>query len=411
MKIAILTGYYDPEITAETHLLLNLANDFVKFNAEVIVITSFPTRGIDEKTRRKYKSVYEETTSNKVKILRVGVKLKEGNNFILRTLRYILISYAIYRAAKKIKPSVYLVTSTPPFLGIVGGFLSKIAPTVYNLQDLFPDSLITTKKSKENTFIFKLFRKLERYTYKNNNHILTISEDFKKSVLSKGVPEEKISIVYNWIDTNTVNPVNRIDNKLFNKYSLDPNSFYVTYCGNIGHTQNLEMVIDVAKRLENTIPDIRFVFIGDGAWRNNIIEYIKKQNSGNVKLLPFQPYESISSVYSLGDVSLVCSKKSVGINSLPSKTWSIMSAASAVLCSFDENSELCSIVNRADCGICVPPEDDVELENAIKFLYNDRKRTEKYGINGRQYVIKNLSRDYGTQAYFKVLKRFASDSN
>ena len=271
--------------------------------------------------------------------------------------------------------------------------------------------MITTKKSKENTFIFKLFRKLERYTYKNNNHILTISEDFKKSVLSKGVPEEKISIVYNWIDTNTVNPVNRIDNKLFNKYSLDRSAFYVTYCGNIGHTQNLEMVIDVAKRLENTMPDIRFVFIGDGAWRKNIAEYIRKQNSENVLLLPFQPYESISCVYSLGDVSLVCSKKSVGINSLPSKTWSIMSAARAVLCSFDENSELCSIVNRAGCGICVPPESDVELENAIKFLYSNRKRTEEYGARGRQYVMDNLSRDYGTKAYYNVLKRFASDLN
>lgn len=409
MKIAILTGYYDPEITAETHLLLNLANDFAKFNAEVIVITSFPARGIDKKMRQKYKSIHEEITPENVKILRVGLKLKEGNNFILRTLRYILISFSIYRAAKKIKPDVYLVTSTPPFLGIVGGFLSKIAPTVYNLQDLFPDSLVTTNKSKENTFIFKLFKKLERSFYENNSHILTISEDFKRSILSKGVPEEKISIVYNWIDTEAVIPVKRTDNKLFDKYSLDPDAFYVTYCGNIGHTQNLEMVIDVAKRLENTLPEIKFVFFGDGAWRKNIAEYIRKQNSENVLLLPFQPYESISSVYSLGDVSLVCSKKSVGINSLPSKTWSIMSAARAVLCSFDENSELCSIVNRADCGVCVPPENDAELENAIKFLYNDRKRTEEYGARGRQYVMKNLSREYGTKAYYNVLKRFASD--
>jgi glycosyltransferase involved in cell wall biosynthesis len=84
-----------------------------------------------------------------------------------------------------------------------------------------------------------------------------------------------------------------------------------------------------------------------------------------------------------------------------------MSAARAVLCSFDENSELCSIVNKADCGICVPPENDVELENAIKLLYSNRKRSEEYGIRGRQYVMNNLSREYGTKAYFNILEKYA----
>jgi colanic acid biosynthesis glycosyl transferase WcaI len=113
----------------------------------------------------------------------------------------------------------------------------------------------------------------------------------------------------------------------------------------------------------------------------------------------------ISSVFSLGDVSLVCSKKGVSKGSLPSKTWGIMSAARAVLCSFDEDSELCAIIRKADCGICIPPEDDEKFEKALLELYNDRNKTEQYGINGREYIKKNLSREYGTNEYYNVLKR------
>jgi glycosyltransferase involved in cell wall biosynthesis len=406
MKICIITGYFHPEITAETHLLLDLTKDFAKYGAEVLVVTSFPSRGIDVRTRREYFKIPKEITCDGVKVFRVGLKSPEGNRFILRTMHYLLTSYAIYQKAKTIKPDVYLISSTPPFLGIVGALLSKIAPTVYNLQDLFPDSLIFTKKSTKKSLVIKLFKKVERLIYKKNTHILTISEDFKKNILAKGVPEEKISIVYNWIDTNAVIPVKKPDNELFIKYSLNPNAFYVTYCGNIGHSQNLEMVIDVAKRLENSYPDIKFIIIGDGAWLKKIIEYVKAKKSRNVVILPYQPYEMISSVFSLGDVSLVCSKKGVSIGSVPSKTWSIMSAARAVLCSFDEDSELTTIIRRANCGICIPPEDDRRFENALLIFYNNIKMTLEYGLNGREFIKKNLTREDCTLKYFNILNRF-----
>lgn len=408
MKIGILTGYYAPEIVAETHLLVDLANDFIRKGADVTVITGFPARGVDEQTRLKYQNISEEVADNGLRIWRVGPRSREGKGFISRTLRYLKITYVIYRKARKLKPDIYLISSTPPFLGFAGKYLTGTAPTVYNLQDLFPDSLINLNSRLESNMLIRFFRKFEKLIYKGNSHLLTISQDFRKSVQSRGIPEKKISVVYNWIDSNDIKPVKRDENKLFEKYNLDHGSFYITHCGNIGHSQNLEMVINTAKKLEMTHPDIRFVFIGDGARVSVIQDYIKEMKAGNVSILPYQSFEDLSLVFGLGDVSLVCAKRGVSSGLFPSKTWSIMSAGRAVLCSFDESSELCSIIRTADCGICIPPENEEDFKNAVISLYNDRERTVQYGINGRQYILQKLTREYGTSEYYRILKEISN---
>lgn len=410
MKITLLTAYFYPEITAATHLLSDLVEDFAEYGAEVTVVTSIPTRGIDEETRKKYKDLKNEKIGPNIRIIRIGTDREESKNFIVRAFRYGLDAYLIYRTAKQIESDVYLISSTPPFLGIVGAFLSKKTPTVYNLQDVFPDSLVNAGKAKEGSFLIRICRKAERYIYKKQTHILTISRDFRNLLLDRGTLENKISTVYNWIDENQVVAVPRENNVLINRYGLNRDKFYVTYCGNIGHSQNLEMVVDIAKELIDDFPDLWFVFVGEGGWKVNIEQYINDKAADNVSLLPFQPYEEISHVMSLGDASLVCSKAKVGTSSFPSKTWSIMSANRPVLCSFDVDSELCEIIKNASCGICVPPDDKEALKGAIIYAYEHRDEMKHLGSNGRKYIEANLTRKAATRQYFEVLAKVVERS-
>ena len=155
--------------------------------------------------------------------------------------------------------------------------------------------------------------------------------------MAKGVPEDKIVVVYNWVDQNAVVDVPRDENSLFDKYALDRSKYYVTYSGNIGLTQNMDMLLEVAQELESEVPDIHFVLIGEGAYKKQAETIVNEKKIGNVTFLPFQPYEDISLVFSLGNAGLVISKPGVGANSVPSKTWSIMSASRPVLANFDEN--------------------------------------------------------------------------
>ena len=225
--------------------------------------------------------------------------------------------------------------------------------------------------NKKGSIIWRIGRMIENFTYRNTDKIIVISKDFKQNIIDKGVPEDKIEVIYNWVDEKAVVPVNKSENILYDKYGLDKNKFYITYCGNIGFTQNLDMLVDVAKRLEE-YKNIQFILIGDGAYKAKLKCLISERNVSNIKLLPFQPYKNISHVFSLGDIGLILSKANVGQNSVPSKTWSIMSAERFVLASFDMKSELNSIILEADCGICVPPDDKEAFKNAIVELYNNR---------------------------------------
>ncbi len=275
---------------------------------------------------------------------------------------------------------------------------------IYCLQDIFPDSLVNNGLAKKGGLLWKVGRKIENFTYKHADKIIVISEDFKKNIMAKGVPEEKVEVIYNWVDQNAVVSIPREENKLFDMYGLDRSKFYVTYNGNIGLSQNMDMLMEVAKALEAN-EEIQFVLVGNGAYLDEVKRIINERNIHNVTLLPFQPYEDISHVFSLGDVSLVISKPGTGSASVPSKTWSIMSASRPVLANFGEN-ELKTIVESHNCGIFTKAGDKVAFTDAILKLYNDRDLCREMGRNGRQFVMDNLTREVGTQKYVYVIRSF-----
>lgn len=410
MKILYLPAYFTPETAASAYLNENRNQAFVNAGFEILLYVPTPCRGISREVRREFcrkEHRCEKIYNGKMTVHRFSM-YAEGKNPILRALRYVFCWCAQFwkgLCAKDID-LIYLA-STPPIQGVLGGLLKKIkkVPFVYNLQDIFPDSLAGTGLAKKGGLLWKIGRVIENFTYRNADKIIVISEDFKRNIMAKGVSEEKIVVVYNWVDEEAVKHVPREENKLFDAYGLDRKKFYITYSGNIGLTQNMDMLLEVAKELETEEPDIQFVLIGEGAYKKRVQEIIAEKNIGNVALLPFQPYEDISHVFSLGDAGLVISKPGVGENSVPSKTWSILSASRPVLANFDEN-ELKSIVAENECGIFTKAGDKEAFKQAILDLYHDREHCEQLGRNGREFILKNLTRAVGTQKYVDVIKSF-----
>ena len=260
-----------------------------------------------------------------------------------------------------------------------------------------------TGLTRKGSLLWKVGRRIEDFTYRNADKIIVISEDFKRNIMAKGVPEDKIEVVYNWGDETAVVDVPRSGNKLMDRYGLDPAKFYVTYCGNVGLTQNMDLLLTVAEDLKE-VPDIHFVIVGEGADKARVEALARAEKLPNVTFLPFQPYEDISHVFSLGDVSLVISKPGVGANSVPSKTWSILSASRPVLASFDEN-ELKDILREHNCGVFVPAGDREALKGNILALYRDRKWAAELGHNGRRFILDHLTKTVGTGRYVNIIKK------
>lgn len=406
MKILLLPNYFTPERAASSYLGENIRQAYADEGFDMVLYTPVPTRGISEEVRAEYaKRTYEEMLDGRLKVHRFPL-MREGKNPIQRALRYYLSIRKQYRNALREKDvDVLSISSTPPLNLLVVKKLKKKRDfkIVYNLQDIFPDSLANTGLSKRGSLLWKIGRKMEDAGYAAADKIVVISEDFKKNIMEKGVPESKIVMIRNWVDENAVVSVKREDNTLFAEYGLDKDKFYVCYSGNVGMTQNMDMLLDVAKALMED-SRIGFIIVGDGAYKKQVEERISEEGITNVTLIPFQPYDRISEVFSLGDCGLIISKKGVGSNSVPSKTWSVMSASRPVLASFDKGSELDMIVSDNDCGICVEANDAEAFRAAIIKMAENRENNQKMGVNGRKYIENNLTRAIGTAKWVEVMK-------
>ena len=412
MKILKLSAYYAPESISSSHLTQDLESAYVAEGFEIEVYAPTPTRGVSDEVRNQYKKIkYEEKCDGKIKIHRFSMS-REGKNPILRAIRYLRVNLKHYRRGKRAKDvDIIMAGSTPPTQGVLCAKVAKKlskkygkkVPFIYNLQDVFPDSLVTTGLTQKGSIFWKIGRKIEDYTYRHADAIIVISEDIKRNIMEKGVPEEKIHIISNWVDTDEVKQVEKEKNKLFDELGLSRDTFKVVYAGNLGKAQGVSVALDAAEILKDN-RNIEFIIFGKGAEE----EIIKKraENLPNVKVFPLMPADRISEVYSLGDASLIMCKKGTGGAGLPSKMWSIMACKSPIIVSFDEDSELSRLITENDCGFCAPPENAQALANAVLEAYLDKQSLKQKGQNGYGYVIENASAKVCPAKYVELVNSF-----
>ena len=402
MKLLLLPAYFFPELVSDTPLDDARYEAFAKAGIDMELYTPVPTRSVSPEDKEQYCVVKHESMYNgKMNVHRFSM-IDEGKNPILRAWRYFMCFIKqYYYGSKQKETDVVFVISTPPIQGMLAALIKKKlhCKFVYNLQDIFPDTLVGAGLAKKDGLLWKIGRRIENYTYKNADKIIVISEDFKKNILSKGVPEEKIEIVYNWVDEKAVHPVAKSDNTIFEEFGLSRDLFTVVYAGNLGNAQNIGILLDAADKT----PDIQYVIFGSGGLEDEIRKRIFNENLGNVQLLPLQPYERVSDVYSAGDACVVSCKEGLGGSALPSKTWTIMSCGRPVVASFDEG-ELKETIEKNNCGVFSHAGDVNEFVNAIKLLKENKQKCEEMGQKARKYVLNNLTKDVATLKYVDIIK-------
>lgn len=385
MKILKLSSYYYPENISSSRLTKDLENAYASAGFTVVVYAPTPTRGISQETYEKYKYIdYEEFKEGKIKIHRFHM-FREKKNILFRISRYISVNIIQYVKGVKNKDSDIIISgSTPPTQGLLCSLVKKKlkVPFIYNLQDVFPDSLVHAGLARKNSILWKIGRKIEDYTYKNADKIIVISQDIKENIMAKGVPESQIGIIHNWIDTQKVHPVQKSDNLLMKELGLEEDGFYVLYAGNLGKAQNIGGIIDAAASLREET-GIRFLIFGSGAEEEKLKKKINDLSLDNIEIYPLQPASRVAEVYSLGDVCIVSCKKGYGQNAFPSKAVSIMATGTAIIASFDRESKLCDLLEKNNAGIFAEPEDTTSLVDAIKYLEEHKEEAEKMGMNGR----------------------------
>lgn len=405
MKILFLNAYFEPESIPFTHLEKDLLEGLTKDGHEIYIVCPTPTCGISKDVAKQYKKIKtEDLYDGKVHVRRFWAP-QETRNPITRAFRYFWCNFREIAIGKKYKDvDVIFSNSTPPTQGLVCSSVKKKlkVPFIYNLQDIFPDSLVTTKLGKKDSLLWKIGRKIEDSTYQNADKVIVISESFKRNIMDKGVPENKIEVVSNWIDIESVKPVPREKNKLIDEFCLDAKKFIVVYAGNFGAAQGADVILKAADILKEE-KDISFVIFGGGAEFEKAKTEVKELALENVELNPLLPADRVPEVYSLGNVALITCKPGVGNSGMPSKTWSIMACNTPVIASFDTDSELAKIIQMAKSGVCVEPANPTALADAIKNAYLLYKQKGAEDCNSREFVEQYAEKKICVQKYINVI--------
>lgn len=412
MKILKLPPYYFPEQVSSTHLSADLTEGFVSKGWLVENIVPMPCRGISDELRNEYKHKRHEILyDGKVTVKRFPM-FKEGRNPVIRALRYFLVNSIQKKRAKKAK-GIDLVYggSTPPIQGLLCGKVARLlsrkygrkVPFIYNLQDIFPDSLVTTGLARKDSLLYRIGSKIEEKTYQYADKIIVISNSMRKNILDKGVPESKIKVIPNWIDTSKVVPVAKEANALFEEFAIPKEKFIVLYAGNLGAAQGTEVLIEAAERLKEH-SEIQFVIFGNGIDFETIQRKIHEEHLNNVFLHALLPQNRVSEVYSLGDVDIITCKKGTGMSSMPSKLWSIMACNTEIIASFDEESDLAEVLRESQGGFCVEPQNAAALAEAILSSYQRRKEGNPPQICSREYVEQHASKERCVSEYIALFE-------
>ena len=414
MKILRLRAYYFPEATAGIHLDEDLIEGMAGSDITCVNYTPIPTRGVSKNVTEKYKRKKIEIFFDRKNIVKRFAMFREGKNPLQRAFRYFCCNIVEYYLGSREKEiDLVYSSSTPPTQGMLSALVAKKlskkykkkVPFVYNLQDIFPDSLVNTGMTHKGSFLWKIGRKIENYTYENADKIIVISKGFKRNIMAKGVPEEKIEVISNWIDLDSVHPVSCKDNKLISEFGIDPDKFLVIYAGNFGAAQGADVALKVAEKLKNN-KDIKFVIFGGGAYFEEAKKAAEKLD--NVFIHELMPADRISEVYSLGDVALITCKPGTGNAGMPSKTWSIMACNTPIIASFDTDSDLADVIRDSGAGVCVEPGDVEALTKEIRELYSNWKSEIKESLNLREYVRLNASKDACVARYIETIRAIAN---
>ena len=403
LHIALISTHFVPEVTPITHLYADLAEDFCRYGARVSVVTKLPGHGLSEEERAAFFTRRNETAPEGYHIQRVGQKARRGAKLPERALRALQNTIAIYRAAKKLKADVYILCSLPAYLGLVGARLGCRARTVYILQEIFPDNLVAAGTYTEWHPFMRFCRRMEQYIYRKNSAFITLSDEMKRTLVARGVEPHKIAVIPNWADTETIQPIQRAENALFDELNLPREGFYAVYAGTLGFSQEPDVILDAAKLLKNET-DIRILVFGDGSLREHVENRIEREQIENVLLFPLLSSAQTARIYSLADVVLVPLKKGMTRIAVPSETQLALAAGRPVIVSAEAGSEWARSIEHESFGLCITPGEPQEMADAILRLHASTVPLSELGARARNYACEHASREQATRAYFDWVK-------
>jgi glycosyltransferase involved in cell wall biosynthesis len=405
MHILFLTHYFPPEVNAPASRTYENTKRWVRAGHKVTVITCAPNHpngvvypGYENKWRQ-----WEEKDG--VRVLRVKTYLSANKGVANRSLNYFSYLLSAVAFCRRVQ-NVDLVVSTSPqfFCGLSGYFVSRLhgCPWVVEIRDLWPES-IHAVGAVRGRGVIGLLERVEFFLYQRPDHIVALTSAFKRHIVKRGIAPEKIDIVTNGADLEQFKPIPQANN-FRERHNLN-GMFVASYVGTHGMAHALETVLKAAKVLENE-PRIRFLLVGDGAERENLLKRKDELKLKNVLMLPQQKKESVPEILAASDACMVLLRRTELFKTvIPSKIFEAMAMERPIILGVDGESR--KIVEESGSGVFIESENPKKLADAVLKMSRDLAWAEQIGKTGGEFVRQHYSRDHLAMKYLDVLSAVA----
>lgn len=400
----ILTHYFPPEVGAPQARLYELATRAAAAGHEITVVTgmpNYPTGVIPPNYRGRLRMV--ETVEG-IRVIRTWVFATPNRGFVRRLMNHGSFAVSSLSATRMLgHVDVFFVESPPLFVGFAALALRRLkrAPYVFNVSDIWPQSAVELGALR-NPVVIRAAEWLEMHLYRKAARISVVTPGMVSRLARRGVPEGKLFLLTNGVDTTMYRPAPP-DADLAQRLGLDGRKVFL-YAGTHGMAQGLDVVLTAARQTRD--PDVLYVLAGDGAEKDALVARARNENIANVRFLPNQPRDAMPGLLNLAYATIVPLKKlDLFKSALPSKMFESMATAKPIVASVE--GEAARLVESADAGVVVPPEDPSALSQEVQRLASDPVLARRLGEHGRAYVSKHFDREAIARRFIELLREAA----
>lgn len=402
MKLIVLTQYFPPEVGAAQNRLYELVMNLKDRGVEIEVLTAmpnYPKTEIDKGYKGKW---YVKEAVDGVRLHRAWIFVSSGRGIVARLLNYFSFVFTSFWIGWfKLGKADYLFCESPPlFLGISALFLKKMkgAKLIFNVADLWPE---TAEKMGviTNKFLLKISRMLEERLYTSSAIIVGQTQGIVNNIKER-FPAKTIYWMPNGVDVAIYNP--DLDSDWREKNGFLPGDFILIYPGTIGQIYSWDMVFKAANELKK-YPDIKWVIIGSGQKKDEIVEMKKQMNLDNVFLYDPVPKTSLPEIWKAVDL-LFLPLRNIEINKgvVPAKSFEAMAMKVPMLLGAEGEAKKL-FIDEGQAGLAFKPEDAADFMQKILYLYQNKDEKMRLGNNGRRYVEQKFDRRVITNKFYDFL--------
>ena len=409
MRILFLADNFPPERNAQAARVYERACYWVKWGHDVTVITSvpnFPDGVVFPGYKNRWRQV-EHTDG--IRVVRVKTLITSNRGTVSRILDFLSYMVTSFLAGLVERRPDVIAASSPQFFAAVSAWALSAArrlPFVLELADLWPESIVAVGAMRQSCAL-RWLEKLELFLYREAVRIVTLTAAFKQNLTHRGVPGGKIDVILNGVDLPRYAPRAR-DAALARSWGIAENDFVVGYIGTHGMAHGLENVLATAA--EAACRHVRFLFVGAGSQRDELIGEARRRSLRNAVFVPAQPKERMPAFWSLCDVALIHLKNSPTFETvIPSKIFEAMGMGLPILLAAPKG-EASRLIEREGAGVWAPSNHPPALANAILLLKEDRNLRLHLAARSR-LAAANHSRERQASKMLTSLRKAVGDTD